>query len=50
MFIVIEIDNEFTLGIDQSKGMKGIRLGFIAIHIVNLKFETFIKKVSKYLD
>jgi hypothetical protein len=43
MFIVLEIDKHFTLGIDIYKNIIGVRLGFIALHIV---FFTF----TKWLD
>lgn len=44
MFIVIEIDSEFSLGIDWLKNSKGIRLGFLAIHFVPINFNKFIFK------
>lgn len=44
MFIVIEIDSEFSLGIDWFKNSKGIRLGFLAIHFVPINFNKFIFK------
>lgn len=47
MFIVIEIDSEFSIGIDKSKNMIGIRLGFVGIHFVWMKFESFIMKFVK---
>ena len=34
MTLVIEIDKNWTLGIDNFKYVKGLRLGFIAIHII----------------
>lgn len=37
MFILIEIDSDFTVGLEWYKGIKGVRLGFIAIHLVFAK-------------
>ncbi len=34
MFIVLEMDSHFTWGIDWFQYVKGVRLGFLAIHIV----------------
>lgn len=34
MTIVIEIDKQWTVGVDNFKYVKGLRLGFIAAHIV----------------
>lgn len=42
MFIVIEIDKEWTFGIDWNRTNKGIRLGFVAIHIVFCTLEKFV--------
>ncbi len=42
MFITIEIDRNWTLGLDWLKYTKGIRLGFIAIHITFKTFEDFM--------
>lgn len=47
MFIVIEIDKHFTVGVDWLKQCKGIRLGFIAIHFV---FVGFDKLVDSFLS
>lgn len=50
MFIVIEIDRNWTIGIDWGKKCKGIRLGFIAIHAVNCRFDKFVKVMGKELN
>lgn len=42
MFLLIEIDKNFTLGIDWYRYSKGIRLGFIGIHICKVNFSKFI--------
>jgi hypothetical protein len=42
MFLLIEIDKQFSLGIDWYKYSKGFRLGFIAIHICTASFSRFI--------
>lgn len=47
MFILIEIDRDWTVGIDWLKNCKGVRFGFIAIHIFNLKHKDFIGMVSE---
>jgi hypothetical protein len=47
MFIVIEFDRSWTVGIDWFKSSKGIRLGFVAIHIVSDTFEGFVGKISE---
>jgi hypothetical protein len=33
MTIIIEADKNWTIGIDWFKYIKGVRLGFIAIHV-----------------
>lgn len=35
--ILIEIDSNLTFGIDWFKHIKGIRLGFFAIHLIMAK-------------
>lgn len=50
MFLLIELDWDFSIGIDWFKYSKGFRLGFIAIHICTTKFSKFIEaciEVSK---
>jgi hypothetical protein len=42
MFLLIEIDKSFTVGVDWLKYSKGIRLGFIGIHICTVNFSRFI--------
>lgn len=44
MLIIIEIDKKFTLGIDWYKTVKGIRLGFIAIHFIKSTLDELIEK------
>jgi hypothetical protein len=39
MFIIIEFDRKFSFGIDWYKRVKGVRLGFIAVHVINKRFE-----------
>lgn len=46
IFILIEIDKDWTFGIDWGKRCKGIRLGFLAIHFVNVRFMDFWKMVE----
>lgn len=50
MFIVIEIDSDWTVGIDWSTHSKGLRLGFIAIHFVSIKFRDFIIQLNKHKE
>lgn len=47
IFILIEIDRDWTFGIDWYKHSKGFRLGFIAIHLVKAKHTEFIEKLSE---
>ncbi len=42
MFLLVEIDKEFSIGIDWFKYSKGFRLGFIGIHVCTVKFSKFI--------
>lgn len=42
MFLLIEIDKDFSVGIDWYEYSKGIRLGFIGIHVCTVKFSKFI--------
>jgi hypothetical protein len=44
MFVVIEIDSSFSLGIDWGKETKGIRLGYLSIQFVPISFNQFIFK------
>lgn len=39
--IVVEIDENFTIGIDNYKKVKGLRLGYLAIHLVFSNIEEF---------
>jgi hypothetical protein len=48
MFILIEIDKDWTWGIDWGEYTKGLRLGFVAVHICKHKFTDFIKVLSKH--
>ena len=48
IFILIEIDKDWTWGIDWHKDSKGIRLGFIAIHFCKNKFTHFLEKMSEH--
>lgn len=47
MFFIIEIDSNWTVGIDIFKNICGIRLGFIAIHIITKTFEEYVESVKK---
>ncbi|WP_078598607.1 hypothetical protein [Evansella clarkii] len=47
MFILIEIDNDWTVGIDWRKHCKGIRLGYFAIHWFNMKYKDYMGTVSE---
>jgi len=44
MTIIIEIDRRFTIGIDILRYVIGIRLGFVAIHIIFRRFNIVINK------
>lgn len=48
MFIVIEIDRAWTVGIDRGRYVKGIRLGFVAVHIGFVPYEEFLGRISEY--
>lgn len=48
MFLLIEVDKDFSLGIDWGKYIKGFRLGFIAIHVVNVKFTEYLEACVMY--
>lgn len=48
MFILIEIDRDWTVGVDWYKHSKGIRLGFFAIHIVFVKHDEFVNRLAKH--
>ena len=48
MFILIELDWDWTVGIDWYKHSKGIRLGFIAIHIVFVKHTEFVDRLARH--
>lgn len=43
MIIIIEVDKRFTFGIDWLKKIKGIRLGFIAIHFIFANLDEFVE-------
>lgn len=43
MTIIIEIDRQFTVGIDWFKTIKGVRLGFIAVHFVFARLGEFVE-------
>jgi len=43
VFFVIEVDSKFSLGVDWMNSVKGVRLGFIAIHLVKATFANFVK-------
>ncbi|WEK53274.1 MAG: hypothetical protein P0Y55_11815 [Candidatus Cohnella colombiensis] len=47
MFILIEIDRDWTVGIDWKKNVKGFRLGFIAVHLFIIKHKDFMGAVSE---
>ncbi|SET95167.1 hypothetical protein SAMN05421676_11235 [Salinibacillus kushneri] len=47
MFLVIEVDRGYSFGIDWHKEIKGVRLGFIAIHVFNTRFEYFVKTMKE---
>ena len=47
MFLLIEIDKDFSFGIDWYKYSKGVRLGFIAIHVCTVKFSKFVDTCIK---
>ncbi|MGY3716827.1 hypothetical protein ACWE42_15025 [Sutcliffiella cohnii] len=48
MFILIEIDTDWTVGLDWHKNSKGVRLGFVAIHFCNEKHKDFVGRISEY--
>ncbi|WP_407270022.1 hypothetical protein [Radiobacillus sp. PE A8.2] len=48
IFILIEIDKDWTWGIDWGKKSKGVRLGIVAIHICNNKFTHFLEIMSNH--
>ena len=48
MFILIEIDKDWTVGIDWYKRTKGVRLGFIAIHFANVRHSDFVDTISEH--
>ena len=41
MLIIIEIDRNWTVGIDWFKNCKGIRLGFLGVHFVSCTLEQY---------
>lgn len=43
MFVLLEIDKDFSWGIDWLKYSKGVRLGFIGIHVCTVRFSKFIE-------
>lgn len=47
MFILIEIDGDWTVGVDWLEHIKGFRVGFIAIHIVFVKHKDFMEMVKR---
>ena len=47
MTIIVEIDGDWTVGIDWHKYSKGVRMGFIAIHFVFMKHKDFMGRVSE---
>lgn len=47
VFILIEIDRDWTWGLDWLKHSKGVRLGFIAVHIANVKHTHFVETLSE---
>ena len=46
MFILIEIDTYFTLGIDWFQYVKGFRLGFLAIHVVFCPLKDYMEYIE----
>lgn len=46
IFILIEIDKDWTWGLDWYKHSKGIRLGFFAIHVCSVKHSEFVEKLA----
>lgn len=48
MFILIEIDRDWTVGVDWHKRSWGFRLGFIAIHLCIDKHKDFVGKIADY--
>ncbi|EJW19163.1 hypothetical protein M5X00_17420 [Paenibacillus alvei] len=48
MFILIEIDRKWTVGIDWYKHTKGIRLGFIAFHVCTVKHSYFVNTIARH--
>ena len=47
MVIIIEMDKQWTVGIDNFKYLKGVRLGFIAIHIMFRTFDQLTEAIKK---
>lgn len=50
MTIIIEIDKQWTVGIDWFKYVKGIRFGFVAIHTVNSSLDVLTESYGNWLD
>jgi hypothetical protein len=50
MFIVLEIDKHFTLGVDLYKNIIGVRLGFIALHIVLFTFTKWMDATTEVIN
>ncbi|GAK41929.1 hypothetical protein TCA2_4421 [Paenibacillus sp. TCA20] len=48
MFILIELDRDWTVGLDWYKHSKGVRLGYFAIHIVFVKHSEFVNRLAKH--
>jgi hypothetical protein len=47
MFVLIEVDKDFSVGIDIGRYLFGLRLGFIGIHIGFVKFTDFLDAANK---
>ena len=47
MFLVIEIDKQYAgFGIDWHEKVRGIRLGFVAVHLIKCPFHQFARRLN----
>lgn len=48
MFFLFEIDRKYAgFGIDWYEHVKGIRLGYIAIHLIQIPFQEFMQMTKE---
>ncbi|MBU1864282.1 MAG: hypothetical protein KKH94_11505 [Candidatus Omnitrophica bacterium] len=49
MTIIIEIDKRYCgIGIDNFENVKGIRLGYLAIHLIFADFDSILKGLTRH--